>query len=459
MIRIFLGLIKWLFLFAFGLYFLFVASNWGDEDLKPEVQAILNAHPPIMHDDNGFLILMGMSAPADQDALQVGKNKLANNIARYEMARKTRAIAPVQNDVTEFIPYQESTGLQDYMCRYNQAENCLAFYLKHDTAKVGQIIASQKVLLDRFAALKASNRFVEVAVPLSGIDFSGISAYLVATELEYMQIVLDIAAGNEQTGIQRLVANAQHNRKMLHGSKTQHGQTMMLDYVQQDVRFLSELIAKYPALAKSYQQQFSSLLATIYTHADYRETPLLFDRSDSVIMFDLTLDTIKIREKKAQLSFFDKLKGVNFQPNASLNFLYDLKTARLKLAKADAQQLETIKKQVEEDKKALLGYGLHPYYFKNSIGKILVTTLDTSGLLDNIEAIHDLEGHMRLVKLQLDILQTGNTEADLERLLAKHPDPYTSKSMRFDRRKGVIVFKGRSRSQEVEHEVAVTPNI
>jgi len=121
------------------------------------------------------------------------------------------------------------------------------------------------------------------------------------------------------------------------------------------------------------------------------------------------------------------------------------------------QRVETIKKQVEEDKKALLGYGLHPYYFKNSIGKILVTTLDTSGLLDNVEAIHDLEGHMRLVKLQLDILQTGTKEADLERLLAKHPDPYTNKPLHFDNKKGLVVFNGRARSQDNVYQVSVSP--
>lgn len=176
MLKILLNIFKWLFLLAIGIYFVLLASNWGDEDLKPEVQAILNWQAPEIADDNGYLILLGMGAPLDQDALQVGKKKLTDALASFEKAKKTRAIPLAQNEVNAFIPYQESAGLQDYVCRYNQAENCVEFYLKHDADTVKQVIASQEVLLARFAALKASNPFVEVAVPLSGIDFSGISA-------------------------------------------------------------------------------------------------------------------------------------------------------------------------------------------------------------------------------------------------------------------------------------------
>lgn len=459
MIRIFLNFIKWIFLSAFGLYFLFVASNWGDEDLKPEVQAILNWHSPATQDDNGYLILLGMSAPFDQDALHVGKAKLAENIARFETARKTQTIPPAQNEVNAFIPYQESAGLQDYLCRYNQAENCIEFYLMHDANTVKQVIASQEVLLARFAALKASNQFTEISVPMSNIDFSGISAYLVAIELEYMQAAQDIAAGKENAGVQRLLDNALHNRTMLKNSVTHGSRALMLSRVEQDVRILSELMAKYPALAKSYKQLFLPLLNPISTSEYNLEAPFINDRADSILMFDFTLDATKALERNAQLSFFDKLKGVNFQPNATLNFLYDLKTLRLKLATMDAQQIDAVKAQVEAEKKSLLGFGYKPYYFKNSIGKILVTTLDVSGLLDDFEAFHDIEGYMRLVRLQLDSLQAGNSKTDLERLLAKYPDPYTNKPMRFDSNKGILVFKGRSDSQVNEYRVAIAPII
>jgi len=296
-------------------------------------------------------------------------------------------------------------------------------------------------------------------VPMSNIDFSGISAYLVAIELEYMQAAQDIAAGKENAGVQRLLDNALHNRTMLKNSVTHGSRALMLSRVEQDVRILSELMAKYPALAKSYKQLFLPLLNPISTSEYNLEAPFINDRADSILMFDFTLDATKALGRNAQLSFFDMLKGVNFQPNATLNFLYDLKTLRLKLATMDAQQIDAVKAQVEAEKKSLLGFGYKPYYFKNSIGKILVTTLDVSGLLDDFEAFHDIEGYMRLVRLQLDSLQAGNSKTDLERLLAKYPDPYTNKPMRFDSNKGILVFKGRSDSQVNEYRVAIAPII
>ena len=102
----------------------------------------------------------------------------------------------------------------------------------HDANTVKQVIASQEVLLARFAALKASNQFTEISVPMSNIDFSGISAYLVAIELEYMQAAQDIAAGKENAGVQRLLDNALHNRTMLKNSVTHGSRALMLSRVE-----------------------------------------------------------------------------------------------------------------------------------------------------------------------------------------------------------------------------------
>jgi hypothetical protein len=67
-----LKIIKPLFAVIIAVLALFIAVNIGDEPLKPEVQQALNWQLPehALDKDNGWLILLGMDAPEDQDAYE-----------------------------------------------------------------------------------------------------------------------------------------------------------------------------------------------------------------------------------------------------------------------------------------------------------------------------------------------------------------------------------------------------
>lgn len=446
--RIFFNIFNQLLILVVSLYLLFIASNWSDEALKPEVKTILNWQlpAPSVLENNGYLILLGMNAAFDQDAYQVGKAKVEKELVNFELARKTQTRTPAK-DNTSFMPYQESAGLQDYICFYNQVENCVTFYLQQDVEKLKQIIATQQALLSRYVAMKASRQFVEVSTPMSNLDFGGVSAHAVAVELDYIQTVLDITSGNENAGIQRFVDNALHNRTILKNSATNAARDWSLIQVQRDVRILSELMTKYPALAKPYKQKFLPLLAPISTHEYALQTPFMQERNDSLVLFSMLISAQELTEKTAKSGFLEKLKGVQFQPNAALNFMYDWKSLSHKIAQADAQHLEVVKAQVESDKKALLGFGYKPYYFKNSLGKILVTTFDVSGLLNKVETVHDAEGYIRLVHLQLELLAGNTPKSQMAQMFAQYPNPYTAKPMQYDDDKKLIIFEGRDNSQ------------
>jgi hypothetical protein len=443
MLKILLNIFKWLLLLAIGIYFVLLASNWGDEDLKPEVQAILNQQAPIIADDNGYLILLGMGAPLDQDALQVGKKKLTDALTRFELARKSPTKSIVQENTSDnFTPYHESAGLQDYICALNQAENCVAFYLKVGEDKRKQLMASQQGLLTRYEAIKRSKNFMEVSVPSSGFDMSGISALTAALALEHMQTVQDIADGNTDVGVKRLTENALHTRKMLQNSSSHLTSATLISMVQQDVQLLSHLLSTYPALAKQYKQELLPLLMPISSSEYDLERPFINDRAQSVIAFDMVINSIKFREKNAKLSFYEKLKGVNFQPNATLNLLYDRRTLSHRLAKTQAHRLAQVKAQIEAEKKALFGFGFRPYYLKNTIGKVLVNIFDATDLLIDVEALHDTEGYIRLVRAQLHILTENTPKENIAQVLVQYPNPYTLQPFVYDA--GVLKFEGRS---------------
>jgi hypothetical protein len=243
-------------------------------------------------------------------------------------------------------------------------------------------------------------------------------------------------------GVKRLTENALHTRKMLQNSSSHLTSATLISMVQQDVQLLSHLLSTYPALAKQYKQELLPLLMPISSSEYDLERPFINDRAQSVIAFDMVINSIKFREKNAKLSFYEKLKGVNFQPNATLNLLYDRRTLSHRLAKTQAHRLAQVKAQIEAEKKALFGFGFRPYYLKNTIGKVLVNIFDATDLLIDVEALHDTEGYIRLVRAQLHILTENTPKENIAQVLVQYPNPYTLQPFVYDA--GVLKFEGRS---------------
>lgn len=91
MIKIFLSIIGFFLVIVIALFFLVIFLNLSDEPLKPEVKKALAWQLPEQAlDNNGYLILLGMDAPTDQDAYQVGKKKLKAELSRYQTTQKTQ---------------------------------------------------------------------------------------------------------------------------------------------------------------------------------------------------------------------------------------------------------------------------------------------------------------------------------------------------------------------------------
>ena len=91
----------------------------------------------------------------------------------------------------------------------------------------------------------------------------------------------------------------------------------------------------------------------------------------------------------------------------------------------------------------MLGIGYGWFYIKNPVGKILASIAEPE-YENYIERQHDLDGYLKMLKMQLDLL-ADVVARDKTSGINVH-DPYTQKLMQYDVDTGVLSFEGRPAS-------------
>ena len=406
-----------------------VIVNWGDEELKPEVVQALAWRPPTnAFEDNGYLILLGIEAPIEMDAAQLGKKALEAQLSRFAAAQKTHieSPAPEQNpaEVDDYIDWK------DNRCEYSAQPNCVDFYLQQGADKLIFVLLAQERLAARFQAIKQSKSYVEVMPPLVTAEFPKYSILMQASEMERIQAILDISEGKLEQGVARFAENASFSRRLLRESTSLVSHMVALAMVQRDTRILSELMVKYPKIATQYAAQLMPVLAPISTPEFSLKKPLIYER-------DMTLQAMDGLKHTASSSYQGKLyMALGYQPNATLNLFYDAGTLRMQLAESDAQHFDANNAIERAKRHELMGLGIDFFYIKNPVGKILDGVAEP--VYDSyIERQYDLDGYIYMVNFQLVAILN---KLEIKKL-GLH-DPYKN-LMQYDANRGVLTFTGR----------------
>lgn len=413
-----------------------IIVNWGDEELKPEVVQALAWKPPTnAFADNGYLILLGIEAPIEMDAAQLGKKALEAQLSRFAAVQKTHieSPAPEQNpaEVDDYIDWK------DNRCKYSAQPNCVDFYLQQGADKLIFVLLAQERLAARFQAIKQSKSYVEVMPPLVTAEFPKYSILMQASEMERIQAILDISEGKLEQGVARFAENASFSRRLLRESTSLVSHMVALAMVQRDTRILSELMVKYPKIATQYAAQLVPVLAPISAPEYNLKKAFVNEKSMILTIINHSNNLLENEAFTSELrrlpASFDKLA---YQPNATLNMLYDWAQYRIKLAEVSAADLDSAKQDLKRNQQTLLGLGIHPYYIKNPMGKILVSVAEPD-YYNYIERQHDLDGYIYMVNFQLIAILN---KLEIKKL-GLH-DPYKN-LMQYDANSGVLTFAGR----------------
>ncbi len=437
--RYFTNTIKIIALICGLLFLTFVIINWGDEELKPEVLQTLDWKAPANAlEDNGHLILLGIEAPIEMDVAQVGKKALQAELARYDVMQKThKDPPPVELNPAEIDDYID---WKDNRCDYTKQANCVDFYLQQEADKLNLALLTQKRLAARFEAIKQSKNYVEVMLPLVTSQLPKYSLLTQASEMERIQAILGISEAKLGQGVTKFAENAAFSRRLLHESNSLISHMIALSLIQSDTRVLSELMTKYPKIATKYAAQLMPILASISTPEYNLKKTFDYEKNWGLAIVGNTNNQIENEAMASELSYLQLLfNNVVYQPNATLNLLYDWAQHRIKLTEVSAADLDSAKQDLKRNQQSLLGLGFHPFYIKNTAGKILASVAEPD-FSAYIERQHDLDGYIHMVNFQLTAILN---KLEIKKLDLH--DPY-KKLMQYDANSGVLTFAGRQPS-------------
>lgn len=441
---------RWLFgaaafwlalLAAVGVYL-----RW-DEGLRPEVQQALSWQvPEHAFDDNGYLILLGMEAPASANAAEVGAATLKRELGRWAEFQATHKSPPLALKTP--APLDTNADGPNMACPYDRERNCVDFYLRQDRKQLDQWVAARATLITRYQDIGKARRYVEVVPPLTVFEVAPFKSLGEAMEIHRMQAVLAVADGQIDKGLSLLADNAARSRQLMRAASHVVSHAVALAHLQRDVRVLSELLQRDPMLASHPSPHFNTLLEPLTDQAFQLTTALKHERTTQLQLLDsLRHHDIKTlfgpdggrlllgREVPSIRSF---VAYSSFLPNATLNEFHALSTDFVALASTDTATLDGVKTQLNNRIEALAPIDHTLITRRNPTGRIMIraAAIDFSRY---VERQHDVNTFIGMVGRQRDAAR----DPSLTPAAFGVTDPYTLTPIPYDNSAGVLSFQGR----------------
>lgn len=436
-----------LFLLVLTLAVIVIVANWNDQALRPEVEAALNWQAPDKIDENnGYLMVLGFNAKEGVDPVQLGKRKLQAEIERYKVnirrAEPEFPNAVVDKDEHAFTRPKEET------CNYAETENCVHFYLARRSEDEQEIVKKQERLLDHLSRLIASPNYVEITPPHLSASIPSFSAVMHAAELERMRAIRLIADGKSDEGSARLFKLFNFSQNWLAHSESMVSYMIALAMVQRDLRIADELMCAYPEKFADIAQM-QNWLGRFSVERMGIQRALAFESRYSLRIMSEVRDATLQGEKDVWERRFASLF---MQRNATLNLSYDWHAVMTKLLQEPGIHLDQKYLRAQEQRSALLGFGIDPIYLKNPIAKILMSVSEPA-YPSYIERQYDTFAQIHLLSLKLAMMkQQISTQAAAEFVqaqAARFPNPYDGSALGWDAQKQELFVTLRQPSNQL----------
>lgn len=418
---------------------LWIAVNRSDETLLPEVEKVMHWQLPAnAFDNNGFILMLGMGAPANEDPYATGRKILETELARYARHDPNIPEAP------ESQPFSHTW--REQACDYGKERNCVDFYLGRKDAFLSSI-SQYKVLRSRYEAIANTSNYVEVIPPFIFANLPHWWPLMGASEMVRAEAVLHIDAGESEEGLRLLLEDMRMWRRHTSQSSSYIGRMMAIAGLQRGTRVVSELVHRYPKLAVEHAPELLAITAPISAAEFSMSKPLDFEWQ---MLMSVVSDIDSERMSDAlelQARFLNGPLKLGYQPNATANLFYDWHEQDKKVASARADAMDAEKRKADSVKSDFLGYGIEGFYFKNPTGKFLAIMGLPYYPLSYIERQHDADGYLRLVALQVKLIADQVPASGIEEVVKtsseQYRNPYTRAPMIWNASAGTLEFHGR----------------
>jgi hypothetical protein len=434
-----------------------IAANWNDDALSEAAQQALHYTPPTEQalQGNGYLILMGLDAPAGNhavaDAVALGRQRLAREIERrrwVEMHGSTAEGMPVG------IPMQDAAGESVLPTRLRcpvEAVDCMAWYARHQQELAG-LFRTQAVMLQRLADMNSAPQFSNPAPAYLLAEFAPFGVLVRAHELWLAQASLAGADGQHQQAMDMARQAVQLRRRMAAGADHLVAAMIAIAMQHRELRWLSAASAQGLQSAPAAASEAIEALLSLPTES---LAPALAGEMRFVASgFYLYNRGLAAETPDEPLAWWQRLPSTlahrAFLANSTLN-----------LSVGYLQQMQTISGLPAHEVEAALSDALLQWnedeacalwkHVRNPVGRCMATA-GIHSYQGYVQRVADIDGYRRLVLLQHRAAAERIALAEMPAWLAKSPqelrNPYTQQPMQWDAASQSLVFEGREKQNQ-----------
>lgn len=452
--------LAYLMLVVVALASLVYVLNCRDEELKPEVAAMLKLQAYRVADrDNGFFLASALHVHSSLDALAAGKELF------HAEERRFYANPAAYRPGAESVPPSDLPRVNwNWGKCMEHAENCLQDLLTH-RAGYESMLASSSVLLQRYRQLLGMPDFEERTIPAMAFMPGTLANVARASGMNVATAALEIADGRLRQGMDRLENNSRFLHLLMRNTTTLISRTVAVRLLSQQTRVLSELMARYPQLVERHGDALARSLRPLsmaeqdFTAVFQNEARFGFFMFQSLDQGDASAD-----DASAIMRLMAAVTLPLTQKNVLCNMYYDGFKPMIEQARLPPSQYASLRQASAAARAKQMDASNFPYvnFISKSIAKILIGLTPHDSLLTYMERSADLDGYLRLVSLQLALRQSRIAEQEIPVFIGHAApelrNPYDDKPMQWNAKDRQLEFMGRgSDGQKSAAKIYVAP--
>lgn len=430
-----------------------VYVNWSDEPLSEEAARLLAPVDADISDDNGYVHLVGVMAPADEDSLHLAREWITTF-----GAAETRA--EVETAKVRFGRPLAFIGNESELCKPDVLP-CLPLAAQRAHSWRAMLDVNAQ-LVERVRRMEASPRYREAyfahlhAAP--NPDFK-LTASLLVLDL----IALDAQEGRIDSALVALDRRIAYDRRMLAGSSSLISGMVAANRLRRDFALLGEIVAAYPGKLAAHRSRLLAMTQPV-TLPEIRLYMVRYMQAEATLFtagMPRLLEPENAPDPNGKLSLQDWLMiKVFYQPNATLNWYArgHLRFLR-RTGEFDPADLGGYRANIASDFGERNDELLKLSILYNGVGKVLASLAGTN-YSEYIVRLSDLMAISRLAHLQV-LVAFAKPRADVPSLLARDErffDPYSGKPMQWEpepRRIAVGLKAQQSQGRPARFEITI----
>jgi hypothetical protein len=435
-----------------------IVANWNDDPLSEAAQQALQYTPPTEQalGGNGYLILMGLDAPAGGDAvgdaIALGRQRLAREIERRQWVQ---AHGDRQEGMPPSMPPPHDAGDDVLPTRWRcpaEATDCFAWYARHEV-EIASLARTHSAVLQRLAGITSAARFNNPAPAYLLAEHAPFGVLVRAHELWLAQASLAWTHGQHLQAIEMARQAVQLRRRLANGADTLVAAMIAIAMQHRELRWLS---AASKQGTRSPPAAVTEAIESLLSVPTESLTPALagemrFIASAFYLYRTAGLPAEASEEPPAWWQrTLRKTSNLGFLPHHTLNLSIGYQQQVQALSSLPAHQLQNAFSEASSRwaKDGTCSLWLH---LRNPVGRCLAE-IQAPSYQRYAQRIADIDGFRRLVLLQHRAAVEQIAPADMPAWLAQSAqalrNPYTLEPMAWDAATRSLVFEGREKQNQ-----------